>query len=346
MQRYVNAVIIEITEFTNSFAADEVNSIYFGGGTPSLIAEDCIGEMLKVCRQRFTISKDCEVTLEANPGTISEGKAAAFQMAGITRISMGAQSFEDEELAAVGRIHSAGMIMESLTHLRHCGFSNINLDLMLGIPKQTKDSWRRNLAAIAQLSIPHVSVYMLDLEGATGLLSKIQDGSLTLPDEDCICDLYMETLGFLSSRGFEHYEISNFAKAEYFCRHNLKYWRREPVIGFGAGSHSFDGQSRYANNGSIEEYCRMMEIGASPVVWREAISSAQALQESLFLGLRLTEGVDWAQLQSMDSNGTLKEYKDSIDELCSSGLMEKQGRNFRLTTRGMLLSNEVFQVFV
>jgi oxygen-independent coproporphyrinogen-3 oxidase len=343
VQRYTKAVIHELR---NASSVNEVNSIYFGGGTPSLIPEDCIEAILETCRQTFTISEDCEVTLEANPGTISANKADYFQTAGITRLSLGAQSFEDKELKAVGRLHSAGMVLESLNHLRHGGFSNINLDLMLGLPLQTRESWERNLAAIVQCSIPHVSIYMLDLEGATGLLARVKDGSLILPDEDCICDLYIDTLDFLSSRGFVHYEISNFARPGYRCRHNLKYWKREAVLGFGAGSHSFDGQSRYANTGSVEDYCTRIETGISPVIWKESLTAEQTIQESIFLGLRLTEGVDWDHLQSMDSGGILKTYEASLRGLCSDGLIEKNGSNYALTIRGMLLSNEVFQVFV
>jgi oxygen-independent coproporphyrinogen III oxidase len=346
VNRYTKAVISELRTFTSSVAVEDVNSIYLGGGTPSLIPEGFIEAILEACRQRFTLSADCEVSLEANPGTVSATKATAFHQAGITRISMGAQSFEDQELVAVGRLHSAAMISESLTQLRHSGFANINLDLMLGLPQQTKDSWRRNLTAITQLAIPHISVYMLDLEGATRLLSRVLEGSVVLPDDDCICDLYIETLQFLSLRGYAQYEISNFAQPGYFCRHNLKYWKREPVLGFGAGSHSFDGQYRYANSGSIEEYCRLMEAGVSPMIWRESITAAQALQESLFLGLRLTEGVDWNCLQDMNSGEPLKSYENSLEELCSKGLIERNGSNFRLTIQGMLLSNEVFQAFV
>jgi oxygen-independent coproporphyrinogen-3 oxidase len=346
VRRYTKAVISELKTFASSMAVDDVNSIYFGGGTPSLIPEDFIGDILESCRQRFTLSADCEVSLEGNPGTISAAKGAAFHQAGITRLSIGAQSFEDQELIAVGRLHSAAMISESLTQLRHSGFENINLDLMLGLPQQTKESWRRNLTVIAHLAIPHISVYMLDLEGATRLLSKIMEGSVVLPDEDCICDLYLETLQFLTVRGYAQYEISNFSQPGYFCRHNLKYWKREPVLGFGAGSHSFDGQYRYANSGNIEEYCRLVELGTGPMVWRESLTAKQALQESLFLGLRLTEGVDWNCLQDLNSGELLKSYENSLEEFCSKGLIERKGSNFRLTIQGMLLSNEVFQTFV
>jgi oxygen-independent coproporphyrinogen-3 oxidase len=329
-----------------SWASETVDSIYFGGGTPSLVPAEHIAGILDYCRRRFRVSEDCEVSLEANPGTISAEKAAVFRGAGVNRISMGAQSFVDKELSLVGRLHTTDMILESLDLLDESGFVNINLDLMLGLPLQTAESWRGNLQAIARSSVPHVSIYMLDLDDACPLASLVANGSIGVPEEDLVSDLYLETIESLSSCGYLQYEISNFARPGYACRHNLKYWMREPVQGLGLGSHSFDRHCRYANYSCIGDYFQAVEAGNSPVQWREPVTAVQALGETLFLGLRLTRGVDWDRLRSGSHGSDLTKYEDALQELRIKGLIERRDSVVRLTAPGMLLSNEIFQLFV
>ncbi len=344
--RYQKAVLEEMRSHPSDAEMDEVNSIYFGGGTPSLVPAEHITGILRECRRRFRISDDCEVSLEANPGTLSAGKVAAYRDEGINRISLGAQSFVNQELSVIGRLHTAAMIEESMDLLRSHGFTNINLDLMLGLPMQTAESWRKNLETICRISVPHISVYMLDLDDCCPLQSLVAGGSIRLPDDDFISDLYLETIGFLSSHGYQQYEISNFAYPGYACHHNLKYWMREPVHGFGLGSHSFDRDSRYANWSLIEDYLSAIESGRSPVSWRETVTPAQALGETLFLGLRLTEGVDWRQVRSRYGDNDVLKYEDSLRELSGRGLLEWRDSVVRLTASGMLVSNEIFQLFV
>jgi oxygen-independent coproporphyrinogen-3 oxidase len=343
--RYEKAVLSEIKSFPALLASEAVNSIYFGGGTPSLVPAEHIVAILEECRRHFRISQDCEISLESNPGTISADKAALFRQAGISRISVGAQSFEDRELSCIGRIHTADTILESLDLLRESGFININLDLMLGLPYQTAQSWRKNLDVAARLRVTHISVYMLDLDEQCRLYSMVADGSVEMPEEDVISDLYLETIDFLSSCGYAQYEISNFARPDYVCRHNLKYWTREPFYGFGLGSHSFDRHSRYANCAQMGDYVQAIETGISPVLWRESVTRSKALEETLFLGLRLTGGVDWNGLQTVYGDDPAK-YEQSLQEWCARGLVERNGSVVRLTPSGMLLSNEIFEIFV
>ena len=344
--RYQKAVLCEIKSLPVSLVTEEVNSIYFGGGTPSLVPAEHIAELLTECGRRHAISEDCEISLEANPGTISCQKAAIFHDAGVNRISIGAQSFVDSELSSIGRTHTADMILESVSQLRENGFDNINLDLMLGLPQQSAVSWRTNLEVLARIGAPHVSVYMLDLDDACPLSALVAQGSVQIPEEDLVSDLYLETIDFLNCCGYGQYEISNFALPGYACRHNLKYWMREPVLGFGLGSHSFDRASRYANCSAINDYFGATESGVSPVTWRTAIAPAQALEETLFLGLRLTEGVDWSRLRSNYNGTDLVKYEGCLQELSAGGLVEWKGSIVRLTAQGMLLSNEIFQLFV
>ena len=259
---------------------------------------------------------------------------------------MGAQSFNDFELISIGRLHSADMIGESLHQLREAGYSNINLDLLLGLPRQTAESWRTNLGKAAHAGIPHISVYMLEMDDPCLLQSLIADGQLQVPADDLVADLYLETIHYLNACGFHQYEISNFARPGYSCRHNLKYWLRDPVIGFGLGSHSYDGQFRYANSATLGEYLQALGAGDLPVKWRRAVKEEEALEESLFLGLRLNKGVNWKQLHSLDTCSRLPKYEHYLKKLSHDGLIEWKGSVVRLTPAGMLLSNEIFQIFV
>ena len=326
--------------------AVEIDSIYFGGGTPSILPESYIQDILTACRSRFSIPADCEISLEANPETISNEKARAYRKSGANRISLGAQSFIDQELSSIGRLHNARLIFGAVRLLKENGFDNINLDLMLGLPHQTKKNWKRSLETIASLEIPHVSIYMLDLDDQCPMYSMVADGTVRLPEEDLISDLYLETIDLLSSYGHQHYEISNFARPGYQCRHNLKYWQRAPYHGFGLASHSFDGTSRYANKSFICDYLNAVESEKSPVDWRQPIGKEQALQEELFLGLRLADGISRNKLRDRYGTQSLAKYEASFSDFSARGFMRMDGDNIRLTSSGMLISNEIFQLFV
>ena len=335
---------MELGRFTRRLPVmSPVDSIYFGGGTPGLIPVEHIAFILDECRRIFPVTDNCEITLETNPGTVSPEKAVAYRTAGINRVSMGAQSFSDAELCAVGRIHSAAQIADSLTMLSGAGFDNISLDLMLGLPGQTAESWRETLMTATEFSIRHISVYMLEPDETSPLFKKVAAGKLFLPEEDVIADLYEETINFLESRDLNQYEISNFALPGSASRHNLKYWRRMPVYGFGIGSHSFDGCFRYANTGEIDDYCCRAESGLSPVVWRAKITKKQALEEMFFLGLRLTSGVD---RRSAAAANFLAGRERALKNFCDAGLLDIDESRLRLTRSGMLLSNEVLECFV
>lgn len=345
-QRYRKTLLHEIKCLDPSISAEEVDTIYFGGGTPGLIPADHISDILDGCKQRFHVLENCEVSLETNPDTVTLDRASMYHSFGVSRISIGAQSFNEQELKSIGRLHSPGAILEAVDRLRKCGFVNINLDLMLGLPFQTAKSWRNNLETIDRLSVPHISVYMLDLDEPCRLKSEIDGHSICIPEEDLVSDLYLATIDFLTAHGYVQYEISNFARPDFACRHNIKYWRREPVLGFGLGSSSFDGESRYANCAGIDDYLQATESGMSPVSWRKQVMAMQALEETLFLGLRLTEGVDWSRLRNKPMGENLAKYEAPINELCAGGLMERKDSVIRLTRSGMLLSNEIFQMFV
>ncbi len=345
--RYHRALMLEIERvFSENQLAEEVNTIYFGGGTPSLVPSGYIAEILDACARFCRISPDCEISLEANPGTVTAGKAAAYRSMGINRLSVGAQSFDDDELASIGRDHTGVQVDECVSLLRQSGIENVNLDIMLGLPGQTQRSWERDLERTAAIAPTHVSVYMLDLDERSPLYHQVARGRRVVPEEDLISDLYLHTRAFLAPLGYGQYEISNFALAGCRCRHNLKYWQREPVLGFGVGSHSYDGRYRYANHSNMNAYLMAVESDKSPVEWRVPVEEAQALEETLFLGLRLNQGINWDRVSQQYDPGRLKSYEHSLREMCALGLLEWQDPVIRLTPRGMLLSNEVFQNFV
>jgi oxygen-independent coproporphyrinogen III oxidase len=343
-ENYHQAVIKELASCSSTDI--KVDSIYFGGGTPSIVPTDQISHILSECRKCFSVTEDCEISLEANPGAITEAQASVFLESGVNRISLGAQSFNDGELAAIGRIHNSDMIVESLHSLKKKGFLNINLDLMLGLPRQTAESWRRNLRKIVELSIPHISVYMLDLDDQSPLQSLVANGSVQIPEQDLVADLYLETIDCLSSHGYRQYEISNFSRPGFNCRHNLKYWTRQPVRGFGLGSHSFDGSGRHANNSEMDGYIHSIENGISPVTWSEPVSNVQAVEETLFLGLRLNRGIDWKIIRKLCTDQQRAAFEGSFEKLASWGWIEWNDSVVRLTQQGMLFSNEVFQLFI
>jgi oxygen-independent coproporphyrinogen III oxidase len=344
--RYQKAVLGEMESFSDLPEDVGIDSIYFGGGTPGLIPVEHIDELLAAGSHRFSVLEDCEISLEANPGTLSAEKVASFRQSGVNRISLGAQSFNDAELSSIGRLHTADMIASAIAQLRQGGFTNFSLDLMLGLPGQTTKNWMRNLENVEHLEVPHVSVYMLDLDDQCPLQAMVASGSVQLPDEDLISDLYLETISFLSLRGYRQYEISNFALPGFSCRHNLKYWQRKPFRGFGLGSHSFNGQSRCSNFSDLGSYFNAVERGQCPVEWREEVSPTQSLAESLFLGLRLTQGVNLVKLRAIYGQDCLARYESGMLEFVHKKLVEWTDSVVRLTPAGMLLSNEVFQLFV
>ncbi|MDM7997585.1 MAG: radical SAM family heme chaperone HemW [Acidobacteriota bacterium] len=346
--RYQRAVLKEIaTTPLPEEASWDVDTVYLGGGTPSLVPVGFISGILKAFRNRFHILENCEISMEANPETlISKRKIEAYRTCGINRISLGAQSFVARELEAIGRKHSSAMIRKAVEELRRADFRNISLDLILGLPFQTKESWTHTLDTLVGLEIPHVSVYMLDLNDPCPLSDLVDQGLTSVPDDDFLADMYMKTVDFLAARGYCQYEISNFAMPGYACRHNLKYWQRDPVLGFGLASHSFNGKERYANRSQMTLYLEAVEKNQDAATCREGIRAEQALQETLFLGLRMNEGVNWTALRQMYGAEATAKYSTYIQELCAQNLAQSEDGRVRLTLRGMLLSNEIFQYFV
>jgi oxygen-independent coproporphyrinogen III oxidase len=345
--RYRSAVLKEIHHYGGTHPTGRaIDTIYFGGGTPSIVPTEHISTMLEACSRHFQVSPDCEITLEANPGTLTRERTSRYVSAGINRVSMGAQSFADPELAAIGRVHSAADTLCSVLLLREAGLSNINLDLMAGLPGHDASQWRANLEKMVEVRPSHVSMYMLDLDEHSPLFHSVRKGILRLPEEDDVADFYLAAIEHFERSGYVQYEISNFALPGRESRHNMKYWKREPVIGFGVSSHSYDGAARYANLASLSAYLEAVGRDGSAVEWREEDDVSRSLQEALFLGLRLCRGIHWGSLREQFGAGAVSQYDETVSEMEREGLLERENGMVRLTRRGMLLSNEVFQKFV
>jgi oxygen-independent coproporphyrinogen-3 oxidase len=302
-------------------------TIYLGGGTPSQMAPEALSSILAAIPGR----QWPEATMEAAPGGLNAEKIAAWRNAGINRVSLGVQSFVQKELARTGRRHTAEIVEQEIALLRAAGIESISVDLIAGLPGQTAASWSESLNWIERLGVPHVSVYMLEVDedsrlGRELLVLGSRYGAGDVPAEDAIADFYETAVERLAGLGLERYEISNFARAGFESRHNLKYWKREPYLGFGADAHSFDGTLRWQNPESAADYA------AAPTALDRV--AAEPLAESFFLGLRLREGVEG------------NAFPDVIEKFVQDGLLERAGGRVRLTPRGVLLSNEVFAEFV
>ena len=321
--------------------AQSVDTVYIGGGTPSLLEPELLAQMLQALHSNFDCSFT-EVTLEADPETIDAEKAAQWAEAGFNRISFGTQSFVDEELKAAGRIHRREDIYRAVPILRAAGIRNISFDLIAGLPKQTRASWRQSLSEAIALGPEHISIYMMEIDEGSRLgLEVLQSGSRysakEIPSEEAMAEFYELAQAELKSAGYVQYEISNWAKPGFESRHNLKYWQREPYLGFGAGAHSFSGTQRWANRHDAASYVAAISGGKSAIESVDTVTLTLALEEEFFLGLRQLSGIDLGRIERQ-YGVTLAE---KVGELRSGGMLEKQGNVLRLPADKLSVSSEI-----
>jgi len=328
-----------------------VDSIYLGGGTPTLLNVTQLECIFVTIRQNFTVLPSAEITVECAPGTLSPSVIESLQGCGVNRVSLGVQSFDDHESASVGRLHKRLTVIDDIERLRSAGIANINVDLIAGLPHQTLESWHTSLDQLISLAVPHASIYMLEVDEDSRLGRELIAGGQKyhahfVPDEDLTADMYEIAGERLSAAGIAQYEISNFARTGFESRHNLKYWTRQPYLGFGVDAHSMlrshNGESavRFSNPDSLEKYLSDTGKEHTPV------SGECALQEAFFLGLRLNRGVDLRDLIDEFGENSIATYNDIISELTSAGFLEEAASTIRLTSKGRMLSNEVFERFI
>ena len=335
-ERYVCALLDEIR--TSELSGARVDTIYFGGGTPSLLEPSQLARILEAVHAQFKIDSQAEITLEINPGSATAGNLLAFRELGINRASFGAQTFDDRELAKLGRSHTAANARRTFHDLRAAGFVNISFDLIAGLPGQTLAGWERNVDEALALRPEHLSFYLLEVHSGTPLAQHIERGIQPVPDEDLAAVMYESMLERAVAAGYEHYEISNLCLPAFQSRHNTKYWTGEPYFGFGCSAHSYDGKNhRWSNLRDVLEYVRLVERKLKPLAEEHELTVKDLRSEALFLGLRLMRGV------SLD---LCKDYEPDLERFREAGLLELDGDSVRLTRNGALLSNEVFSAVV
>jgi oxygen-independent coproporphyrinogen III oxidase len=344
-ERYLRALLAEVEAAPPGRAAD---TLYLGGGTPTLLALDRLERLFAALRRRFRLGPAPEVTVEANPRDLDRSGYRHLAGLGVNRLSLGVQSFDDGVLRDMGRLHDARAAVRAVEDARAAGFASLSVDLILGWPGETAARWRRNLQGIAALSPDHVSLYVLEVEGKTLLSHRASRGRLELPDDDLVAALYDETVAFLAGRGIVRYEISNFGRPGCESRHNGKYWDDAPFLGFGMAAHSYEGGRRWWNHEAFGMYCREVEErgGRAAVAGERVLGGRERAGEALFTGLRRTQGVPLGAFRERHGLDPLVAYGDPLRDAFAAGLLEVADDRLRLTPRGMLLSNEVFRAFV
>lgn len=350
-EAYMKAMFAEVEGRAGEYQNYQVSSVFIGGGTPSIVSEEWVEKLLFVVKTHFTMKEDVEITMEVNPGTVDEGKLALYFKAGVNRLSIGLQSASEEELAALGRIHTYGQFLEAYEAARRVGFSNINVDVMSALPGQSLESYQETLHKVIGLNpLPeHISAYSLIVEEGTAFYEMYQRGDLHLPDEDCERQMYEMTKEILGMAGFERYEISNYARDGYVCRHNVGYWRRVDYIGFGIGAASLFENKRFRNRGKLEDYL------AHPLQCREKeqiLTVEEQMEEFLFLGLRMTRGVSYAEFWKNFGRDMEQIYGTVIAKNLGDGLLREYTDNISkerflaLTAKGLDVSNYVMAQFL
>ncbi|WP_195578166.1 MULTISPECIES: radical SAM family heme chaperone HemW [Blautia] len=339
--RYIEALLKEIraAEHTEDY---EIVSVFIGGGTPSALKAEAIASIMRTLQEKFFFCEDAEVTIEANPGTVDPEKLTIYRNVGINRLSLGLQSTDAEELKLLGRIHSYEEFLKSYEWAREAGFSNINIDLMFAIPGQTGEAWRQHLYQVAELNPEHISAYSLIIEEGTPFAEQ----NLDLPDEDTEYQMYEDTAEILERYGYRQYEISNYAKQGYMCRHNAGYWQRLEYLGFGLGASSLYGGMRFSNTHQMQEY---LKESRNPDQIRKdvtVLSRNEQIEEFMFLGLRMTEGISEKKFEENFNVRLMDIYGDILQKYEETGFMEHIETKWRLTRKGIHVSNHILADFL
>jgi oxygen-independent coproporphyrinogen-3 oxidase len=341
--RYVDALLAEIDELGDGSAAD---SIFFGGGTPSLLEPQEIDQIISQLKGAFDVESNAEVTLEANPETVTVERFAGFREAGVTRLSVGVQSFRDAELGRLSRLHSASRAREAFALAREAGFDNISLDLMMWLPQQSVVEWLESIDALIALNPEHASLYLLELYPNAPLRDEMARSRWSLAPDDDAADMYLAAMDRLDLAGYVQYEISNVARPGRRSIHNLKYWANGAWLGFGCGAHSTRDGVRWKNLSGIEDYVSAVVARAPLRVDERRLSRTEQLEEALFTGLRLTDGIDIDEIGTRYGFEVWPTLSARLTPFLAEGLLIYDGGRLRLTRRGMLLANEVMAVFI
>jgi putative oxygen-independent coproporphyrinogen III oxidase len=342
-QQYVAALREEIHQRADGASAD---TVFFGGGTPSLLEPTEIADLIEACRAGFALSPDAEITLEANPETVSDERLAGFRRAGVNRLSFGVQSFRDEELLRLSRLHSAARARDAFRQARRAGFDNISLDLMMWLPQQSLPDWLASVEGLIELSPDHASLYLLEIYPNAPLRDAMARAKWSLAPDDDAADMYLQAMERLDAAGYAQYEISNVARPGRESRHNLKYWTDGEWLGFGCGAHSTRNGVREKNVSSTTEYIARVADRGQMAAERRELTAQERVEEALFTGLRLCRGLDLTEVKSRYAVDVRAEYGGELQRFVEGGLLIYDGGRMRLTRAGMLLAHEVMTVFI
>lgn len=350
---YIEAILKEIEYYRNKITEEgrnnfKITTIYFGGGTPSIIDERYIVQILNSIKTNFMVDINAEITIEVNPGTVTREKIQTYKKAGINRISIGLQSTDNEILENLGRIHNFDEFIETYRIVRETGFENVNIDLMLGLPNQEPDILIKSIEKVISLDPEHVSIYSLILEEGTKYEEMVKEGILKLPSDEKEREMYWKTKKYLESEGYKHYEISNFAKKGYESKHNVSCWEQEDYLGFGLAAHSYFCNKRYNNTSDLDEYIKNIkeEKFENNVSINEIQDENDKMKEYMLLSLRKIDGVSISKFKIKFINNPLYLYRDQIEKLTNQELLEVDLDNIKLTSKGIDLANLVWEEFV
>lgn len=340
---FLDSVKKEIKFYSDLYSDDrKYTSVFFGGGTPSLMEPEYLAEILDFLKTNFPVSNDAEVTMETNPGTVDKNKLKAFRENGINRISIGVQSFDEQELKFLTRIHDKKTAIETVNNAKEIGFDNISIDLIFNLPGQTKTKWKENLETALSLPIRHLSAYSLILERGTILNKMVLDKKVIMQDEDYDADLYEMTIDFMEGNGFFQYEVSNFTKAGYQCRHNYAYWRYRDYLSFGTSAHSFVNGKRWWNFSSLKRYISEIEKNGFAVAGSEEISEEQKFNEFVMLALR-SSGLEFKEFRNRFGENWINEKYDYFRTLMDKNLVLLNDQQISLTKKGYAICDEILK---
>ena len=338
---YVDALCNEIQAFAEKYSTEYiVKTVFFGGGTPSVLENDLMEKILKLINEKFVFKETCEFTIECNPGTVKYEQLCMFRDYGVNRLSFGLQSADNIELKKLGRIHTFEDFLLSYEYSKKAGFSNVNADVMSGLMNQTVDSYVNTLKKLMPLELTHISAYSLIIEEGTPLHGMHQQGTIVLPDEDSERKMYYETGRVLENYGYYRYEISNYSKKGYECRHNIIYWQRGDYKGFGLGAASLKGDVRYANVSDMKDYIS----GVAPSA--EVLTKEDCMGEFVFLGLRMMRGIDTEEFKRIFDKDYFSVFSEATEKHLTKGLLVREGNKIKLTEKGIDVSNYVFSDFL
>ncbi len=349
-EAYVQALLTELELVARGGGYPAAfDTVFFGGGTPSLLSGAQMQTILDALRSYFAIRADAEISMECNPGTVTLDKLTAYRTAGINRLSIGLQSTHDVLLNEIGRIHNYVQFLETLANARTAGFDNVNVDLMHGLPNQTLEQYRDSLKTVCDLGVQHISAYALILEEHTPLFFRVEKGEVTLPDEDLAADMQDAGIDYLETRGYHRYEISNFAQDGFACRHNLNYWDNGEYLGFGIAAHAAVRQgrwTRFANVDSLDEYYRLLARGKRPLAETIRLTPRDEMFECVMLGLRLLRGVDRARFFARFNLDVAEAYPLAMEKLRKRGWVIETEHTIALNRKGLDLQNEALGFFM